>query len=115
VAANHKVGHYLAWGWLRNNWVAIGSYFDTAISSSVGKMIKSCAAGFNSPLELKELVPISDQKSFRITKFSDKFLIGQSYHQKTLTAWSSGIVSSCHLGDWSLGVASSNPGKGIGR
>ena len=53
--ARNPLGRFLTWDWIRNDWVKISNYFDTAISSSVGKMIKSVAANFNTPYELKEL------------------------------------------------------------
>jgi hypothetical protein len=48
--ASNRIGHYLAWNWLRSKWSLISTYFDTAISSSVGKMITACAKDFNNDL-----------------------------------------------------------------
>lgn len=31
VASNKKVGHYLAWSWVRLKWPAISDYFDASI------------------------------------------------------------------------------------
>lgn len=53
--AGNRAGHFLVWNWLRSRWADVSEYFDTAISSSVGKMISSCAQDFNTELELKEL------------------------------------------------------------
>ena len=45
----------MTWDWLRGNWDEISTYFDTAISSSVGHMISSITSDFNTQLKLKEL------------------------------------------------------------
>ena len=45
----------MTWDWLRNKWDGVSTYFDTAISSSVGSIIKSVTRDFNTPFELKEL------------------------------------------------------------
>ena len=34
------VGRYLAWNWIRDKWDMISSYWDTAISSSVGRSVE---------------------------------------------------------------------------
>ena len=34
------VGRYLAWNWIRDKWAMISSYWDTAISSSVGRSVE---------------------------------------------------------------------------
>ena len=52
---SNRIGRDLTWDWLRSNWDQISSYFDTAISSSVGKMVSSIASDFNTELKLKEL------------------------------------------------------------
>ena len=31
------IGRYLAWNWIRDSWDEISTYWDTAISSSVGR------------------------------------------------------------------------------
>jgi len=41
--ASGSVGRYVVWDWIRMKWSMVSTYFDTAISSSVGKMIVSCA------------------------------------------------------------------------
>ena len=61
-----KVGHYLAWSWMRLNWSAISQYFDVSISSSVGKIIKACAKGFNNEIELKELQTFYEARSSQL-------------------------------------------------
>ena len=53
--ANNRIGRDMTWDWLRSNWDQISSYFDTAISSSVGKIVSSIATDFNTELKLKEL------------------------------------------------------------
>jgi aminopeptidase N len=53
--ANNRIGRDMTWDWLRSNWDQISSYFDTAISSSVGKIVSSIASDFNTELKLKEL------------------------------------------------------------
>ena len=40
---------------IREKWHEISSYWDTAISSSVGRMITAVAGDFNTELELGEL------------------------------------------------------------
>ena len=49
------VGRYVAWNWIRQNWGALSAYYDTAISSSVGRIITAVAADFNTEFELSEL------------------------------------------------------------
>lgn len=53
--ASNDVGRYMTWNWLRNKWDEISVYFDTAISSSVGRIVSSVTKDFNTPFELKEL------------------------------------------------------------
>ena len=45
----------MTWNWLRNSWTKISAYYDTAISSSVGRIVKYATKDFNTPFELKEL------------------------------------------------------------
>ena len=49
------IGRYIAWNWIRDNWERLSSYYDTAISSSVKRMIEAVANDFNTELELSEL------------------------------------------------------------
>jgi len=49
------VGRYIAWNWIRENWGALAAYYDTAISSSVGRIITAVASDFNTEFELEEL------------------------------------------------------------
>jgi len=49
------VGRYVAWNWIRQNWGALSAYYDTAISSSVGRIITAVASDFNTNFELQEL------------------------------------------------------------
>ena len=39
IPYNHRniIGRYLAWNWIRDSWDEISTYWDTAISSSVGR------------------------------------------------------------------------------
>jgi len=53
--SKNLIGRYLAWNWIRDKWEDISSYYDTAISSSVSRMITAVANDFNTPLELSEL------------------------------------------------------------
>ena len=57
IPYNHRniIGRYLAWNWIRDSWDEISTYWDTAISSSVGRMITAVAGDFNTELELSEL------------------------------------------------------------
>jgi hypothetical protein len=48
-------GRYMTWNWLRNSWTKISAYYDTAISSSVGRIVTYATRDFNTPFELKEL------------------------------------------------------------
>ena len=54
-ASTNAVGRYMTWNWLRNSWKEISTYFDTAISSNVGRIVKYVTKDFNTPFELKEL------------------------------------------------------------
>merc|ERR1712142_162699 len=49
------IGRYIAWNWIRDNWERLSSYYDTAISSSVGRIISAVAKDFNTAFELAEL------------------------------------------------------------
>jgi len=48
-------GRNIAWDWIRANWGALSEYYDTAISSSIGRIISAVAADFNTEFELMEL------------------------------------------------------------
>ena len=45
----------MTWNWLRNRWSDISTYYDTAISSAVGRIVTYVTKDFNTPFELKEL------------------------------------------------------------
>ena len=45
----------MTWNWLRNDWDKISDYFDTAISSAIGRIVSYTTRDFNTPFELKEL------------------------------------------------------------
>ena len=49
------VGRYIAWNWIRDNWERLSTYYDTAISASVGRIIAAVAKDFNTAFELAEL------------------------------------------------------------
>ena len=53
--AMNPVGRYIAWNWLRNRWNDVSTYFDTAISSAVGTIVKYVTKDFNTAFELGEL------------------------------------------------------------
>ena len=53
--SRNLVGRYVAWDWIRANWAALSAYYDTAISSSVGRIISAVAGDFNTPHNLAEL------------------------------------------------------------
>ena len=53
--SRNLIGRYIAWNWIRDNWDRLSSYYDTAISSSVGRIINGVAKDFNTPFELAEL------------------------------------------------------------
>lgn len=64
--ANNRIGRDMTWDWLRSNWDEISTYFDTAISSSVGHIISSIASDFNTELKLKELKEFYDTKKVHL-------------------------------------------------
>ena len=49
------VGRYIAWDWLRANWDRVLSYYPTAISSSMSRIIQSVSQDFNTKFELASL------------------------------------------------------------
>jgi len=53
--AHNTAGRYLTWNWVRQNWGKLSTYYDTAISSSVGRIIAAIAEDFNTEWDLKEL------------------------------------------------------------
>jgi len=53
--SNNIVGRYVAWNWIRANWSQLSAYYDTAISSSVGRIISAAASDFNTEWDLREL------------------------------------------------------------
>ena len=64
--ANNRIGRDLTWDWLRSNWNRLSEYFDTAISSSVGRMIGSISQDFNTDLKLKELVDFYEKNKVHL-------------------------------------------------
>ena len=62
----------MTWDWLRNKWDKLSGYFDTAISSSVGRIIKSVTSDFNTPFELKELEDFYAQHQNELGKYCFK-------------------------------------------
>merc|ERR1711915_998439 len=48
------IGRYVAWNWIRSSWAELSAYYDTAISSSVGRIITGVASDFNTRFELDE-------------------------------------------------------------
>ena len=53
--SRNTIGRYLAWNWIRQNWADLSAYYDTAISSSVGRIITGVASDFNTEFDLQEL------------------------------------------------------------
>ena len=53
--ARNPLGKYMTWNWLRNQWTDVSGYFDTAISSAVGRIIQYVTRDFNTEFELREL------------------------------------------------------------
>merc|ERR1711935_655775 len=53
--AHNTVGRYIAWNWLRLNWVKLTTYYDTSIGSSVGRIISAISGDFNTEWDLREL------------------------------------------------------------
>ena len=53
--SENLIGRYIAWNWIRDNWERLSNYYDTAISSSVGRIISAVAKDFNTAFELAEL------------------------------------------------------------
>eukprot|EP00092_Neocalanus_flemingeri_P026889 GFUD01029145.1.p1 GENE.GFUD01029145.1~~GFUD01029145.1.p1 ORF type:complete len:1053 (+),score=224.11 GFUD01029145.1:199-3357(+) len=53
--SRNTAGRYLAWNWIRQFWPELSAYYDTAISSSVGRIITAVASDFNTEFELQEL------------------------------------------------------------
>ena len=53
--ARNPLGKYMTWNWLRNQWTDVSGYFDTAISSAVGRIIQYVTRDFNTEFELGEL------------------------------------------------------------
>ena len=51
----NKIGRDITWDWIRSNWKYISSYFDTSISSYLGRAISAITSDFNTDLQLQEL------------------------------------------------------------
>jgi len=49
------VGRYIAWDWIRANWAQLSAYYDTAISSSIGRILSAVAGDFNTEYNLHQL------------------------------------------------------------
>jgi len=49
------VGRYIAWDWIRANWAQLSAYYDTAISSSIGRILSAVAGDFNTEYNLRQL------------------------------------------------------------
>ena len=91
------VGRYVAWNWIRQNWGALSAYYDTAISSSVGRIITAVAADFNTEFELSELQAfISDHEDElgSAARVANQMVEGaksnidwMSQHYQTIVSW----------------------------
>ena len=44
---------YVAWNWIRENWSTLAGMYDTAISSSVSRIIAAVASDFNTAWDLR--------------------------------------------------------------
>ena len=51
----NEIGRDMTWDWIRSNWKHLSSYFDTAISSSIGRVISAVTSDFHTDLQLQEL------------------------------------------------------------
>ena len=51
----NKIGRDITWDWIRSKWQEISSYFDTGISSSLGRAISAITSDFYTDLQLQEL------------------------------------------------------------
>jgi len=91
------IGRYVAWNWIRQNWGALSAYYDTAISSSVGRIITAVASDFNTEFELKELQTfISDHEdelgsaarvANQMVEGTKSNIAWMSQHYQTIVNW----------------------------
>jgi len=91
------IGRYVAWNWIRQNWGALSAYYDTAISSSVGRIITAVASDFNTAFELQELQAfISDHEdelgsAYRVAnqmvEGAKSNIAWMSQHYQTIVSW----------------------------
>merc|ERR1711942_522546 len=91
------IGQYVAWNWIRQNWGALSAYYDTAISSSVGRIISAVAADFNTEFELQELQTfISDHEdelgsaarvANQMVEGTKSNIAWMSQHYQTIVSW----------------------------
>jgi len=91
------IGRYVAWNWIRQNWGALSAYYDTAISSSVGRIISAVAADFNTEFELHELQTfISDHEgelgsaarvANQMVEGTKSNIAWMSQHYQTIVSW----------------------------
>jgi len=55
AVARHMLGRYVAWNWIRVNWIKISAYFDNGLSTRFKNIFSAVADDFNTALDLKEL------------------------------------------------------------
>ena len=55
AVASNPLGTPIAWDWMQREWANIRDFYDTAISSPVGRIVQSVTRSFNTDQELQEL------------------------------------------------------------
>ena len=55
AVSNNPIGRFLAWDWLRSNWVELTTYYDPAVNVYVGRIISAVARDFNTKFLLSQL------------------------------------------------------------
>merc|ERR1712200_396520 len=91
------VGGYIAWDWIRANWAQLSAYYDTAISSSIGRILTAVASDFNTDFNLRQLEAfIAEHESELGTARRDAEVMVQgtkanigwmTEHYNTILAW----------------------------
>jgi len=91
------VGRYIAWDWIRANWAQLSAYYDTAISSSIGRILTAVASDFNTDFNLRQLEAfIAEHESELGTARRDAEVMVQgtkanigwmTEHYNTILAW----------------------------
>ena len=55
AVASNTLGRYIAWNWMRQNWLQLHEYFDSGLSTRFKRIISTVADDFNTELDLVEL------------------------------------------------------------